>query len=366
MISTMLIEGIGDDVIIVATILFFVCVIAFAWLSTYVNHIHFPTTLFIIERRSRRRNSQHDTTTETASDIQVQTDEHQPDSNNHNGLVRETINEALNYDLQDHHFPSGSETQTEVDSDLESSENEESFLSDPLTTNSAESSVVTCACPSPSSQDRITDESNDLSKRNQNNDNDKTTNSDVPLLVNENSLHILIKFLNDTQKAILFSLYDVYFRLYFADELADNKSVRFIYQGRVLDDKYTLRSYNIKDQTTIHCQISQVGRLSPTTSTQQQQNNSQQTYDHPYIDSALIDTSSFLILLLGLMLCVVWFLRVKCRQLFTPISTLMLIIITLMFLIFTFGTYVSPRLRQTTRTISVTSPTSHVQHVHID
>ncbi|CAF0823303.1 unnamed protein product [Didymodactylos carnosus] len=366
----MLIEGIGDDVIFVVGFLFFGCIILLAWLSTDVSHIHFPTTLFIIERRSRRRNSQH-ITTEPASNIQQQTEEQRQerDTNDHNTLMRETITQALNYELEDHHFPSGSETQTEVDSDLESSENEESFLSDQLLTNTTQSSFVVCNDSNQLSQDRSAIECNDQSKRSQTNDinssnNDRTTNNGITPVVDENSLHILIKFLNDTQKAIVASPNDTIStvkRMYFSDELANNKSVRFIYQGRVLDDKYTLQSYNIKDQTTIHCQISQIRQ--PPSIAQEQQNNSQTSFDHSFIDSSPIDTSSFFILLIGLLLGFVWFLRVRCRQLFTPISTLMLIIITLMYLIFTFGTYVSPRLRQTTRTISVTSTSSQIQHM---
>ncbi|CAF4809971.1 unnamed protein product, partial [Rotaria socialis] len=43
--------------------------------------------------------------------------------------------------------------------------------------------------------------------------------------------------------------------LHFAGELATNKIIRFIYQGRELQDRETLQICNIRDQTTIHCQI---------------------------------------------------------------------------------------------------------------
>lgn len=44
-------------------------------------------------------------------------------------------------------------------------------------------------------------------------------------------------------------------RTHFATELDNNKIVRFIYQGQFLCDKNTIKSYNIKDKTTIHCHI---------------------------------------------------------------------------------------------------------------
>lgn len=52
------IEGIGDDFLYAFGFLLFIGIVSLAWLSTHVNHIHFPTTLFIIERRTRRRNGE--------------------------------------------------------------------------------------------------------------------------------------------------------------------------------------------------------------------------------------------------------------------------------------------------------------------
>ena len=49
------IEGIGDDFLYAFGFLVFIAIVTLAWFSTHVNHLHFPTTLFIIERRTRRR-----------------------------------------------------------------------------------------------------------------------------------------------------------------------------------------------------------------------------------------------------------------------------------------------------------------------
>ena len=58
-----------------------------------------------------------------------------------------------------------------------------------------------------------------------------------------------------------------------------NKIVRFIYQGQFLCDKNTVKSYNIKDQTTIHCHIT----TKPQHQQQQQATQVQSTLD---IDAA--------------------------------------------------------------------------------
>ncbi len=50
------IEGIGDDLLYAIGFLLFIGIIFLSWLSTHVNHIHLPTTLFVIERRTYRRN----------------------------------------------------------------------------------------------------------------------------------------------------------------------------------------------------------------------------------------------------------------------------------------------------------------------
>lgn len=126
------------------------------------------------------------------------------------------------------------------------------------------------------------------------------------------------------------------FRSYFADELSNNQIIRFIYQGRELEDSQTLRRYHIRDQTIIHCQIT-----------------SQRRHSTPNpISSSHLDTSSFLdlspitisfhfLIISTLFLAFLWYIRLYYRVLFTPISTILLIIITVLMLIFTCGSFLS-------------------------
>jgi hypothetical protein len=147
-----------------------------------------------------------------------------------------------------------------------------------------------------------------------------------------------------------------FFRLYFPDELASNKIIRFIYQGRELKDSETLRACNIRDQTIIHCQIT-TRRHSTPNRIDDRIPNSNGFDSSSFFDPSPINLSSYLILFLTLILGSVWYLRIKYRVLFTPISTIILIIITIFFLIFTCGPLLSPR-RQISDAI--------IPHVHRD
>lgn len=51
-----IVEGIGDDLIYAFSFIIFIGIISLAWLSSHVHQIYAPPTLFIIERRSHRRN----------------------------------------------------------------------------------------------------------------------------------------------------------------------------------------------------------------------------------------------------------------------------------------------------------------------
>ncbi|UJR15090.1 hypothetical protein I4U23_002057 [Adineta vaga] len=183
----------------------------------------------------------------------------------------------------------------------------------------------------------------------------------------DQSLSITIKFLNETQKLITAHSNDTISkvkRLYFADELANNKLIRFIYQGRELQDSETLRKYNIRDQTVIHCQISPQRLPTPNQINDGMSNahlNTNGFDTSSFLDASPISISSHLILFLTVILGSIWYLRIKYRVLFTPISTIILILITIIFLIFTCGPVLTSRRQLSDRRIS-----NQVQHIHLD
>lgn len=142
--------------------------------------------------------------------------------------------------------------------------------------------------------------------------------------------------------------------------------VRFIYQGRELQDQETLRTCNIRDQTIIHCQIS--NRRIETARPRTDGHSSTAHHIHATsIDASPVNISSQFVLLLSLVLGFVWYLRIKYRLLFSPISTIALILITIIFLIFTCGSLLSTRRTAANpRTGRTTIAITPIQHVHLD
>lgn len=138
--------------------------------------------------------------------------------------------------------------------------------------------------------------------------------------------------------------------------------IRFIYQGRELQDHETLRACNIRDQTVIHCQIS-ARRLN----TAGARNNSSAPGPHVYtsqfdattfIDAPPVNISTHFVLILTFILGFFWYLRIKYRMLFSPISTVILIVLTIIFGIFTGGSLLTTRQRR--------APTAPIHRVHLD
>ncbi|CAF2040968.1 unnamed protein product [Rotaria magnacalcarata] len=317
------IEGVGDDLLYAFSFLGFLGIIILAWFSSHVNNIHLPATLFIIERRTRLRNDNEQAERESSSPSR---DLNSP--NEQTPLLSST-----------------NETSTEHESDNDSSENDEYMYEQTPTSVESNTSQTqeSPLDPNESEFQIATDEQEDQ------------------------SLRITIKFLNETQKSILANANDTIFkvkRLYFADELASNKIVRFIYQGRELQDSETLRTCNIRDQTTIHCQIS-IRRL-PTPNQINDNTSGGHVNTNGFDTLSLIDTSPisispYFMLLMTLMLGSVWYLRIKYRILFTPISTIVLLLITIILLIFTCGLLLTAR-----RQVSDTRIPAQLRHVHLD
>ena len=145
--------------------------------------------------------------------------------------------------------------------------------------------------------------------------------------------------------------------------------IRFIYQGRELQDREMLRTYNIRDQTIIHCQIN---NRRPDSFNQRSNSSSSASHINAnrfdtsaFIDSPPVNISSYFVLITSLILGFIWFLRIKYRMLFSPISTLVLILLTILFVIFTFGSFLTSRQR-VSNTRQTTLATGPIQHVHLD
>ena len=200
-----------------------------------------------------------------------------------------------------------------------------------------------------------------------------------PALDDDRTVGIVIKFLNDTQKSIVVHSNDTIlkikrsmptseqqsslrcfpFRLYFPDELSTNKIVRFIYQGRELQDDGTVGTYNLRDQTVIHCQITHRRVSSSTSSSRLDEGPSSASHFNEHGSAGM---SSSVILLVSLVLGLVWSLRIKYRVLFTPLSTILLLLSTILFFIFTCAPLLVWRRSDATRHVHLEPPTSPFVH----
>ena len=111
----------------------------------------------------------------------------------------------------------------------------------------------------------------------------------------------------------------VYFRAHFADELAANKLVRFIFNGQDLrNGSNTLQAYNVVDNSVIHCLITQANRRNATRATE--------------IEEDGFDIGMLMFPCFGLILVFMWYLRFEYRQFFSGTSTVCLIGMTLLYI----------------------------------
>lgn len=175
------------------------------------------------------------------------------------------------------------------------------------------------------------------------------------------------------------------FRTHFGQELSSNKIVRFIYQGQFLCDKNTVKSYNIKDQTTIHCHITtkpqaqqqqpqpqpvqqaqqtedliqaqfnsirlrngenvaplQTGNsLNANVNSNESNNNVQPRVGQRQLGTIStiinIDLNNLLLPFFAIILGVCWYFRVNFKHFFSPLSTLILVIFTFIYALFLFN-----------------------------
>ncbi|OWF53269.1 transmembrane and ubiquitin-like domain-containing protein 1 [Mizuhopecten yessoensis] len=142
-------------------------------------------------------------------------------------------------------------------------------------------------------------------------------NLEDELNVGDGRIRIRLKYLNDTQRHVVASPTDTvgqFRRLNFATELEDNKVVRFIFNGRDLrSDTMTLDSYNVVDNSVLHCLVTQINRETAP----------------PRVDTeGGFDMGTIMLPLFGVILCIMWYLRFEYRPFFSATSTISLFGIT--------------------------------------
>lgn len=143
-------------------------------------------------------------------------------------------------------------------------------------------------------------------------------------------IRIRLRYLTETERLVLAcpsTTVMSFKRQNFAEDLAANKLVRFIFNGQVLQDDRTLESYNIIDNTVVHTLIS----LADSGGSQQGGATGRQSATAAADSHEVFDAGSLMVPLFALILAVIWYLRFAYRQFFNITSTLSLVGITLLF-----------------------------------
>lgn len=290
-----LIESISDDMITIFLILFTFFLIVISWLSTNVREFPFPGNLLVIERNSRRfyttldgsqtlvssqtaTNSVTATTTvinnansnstnpglivvptsrQSAQEPNSQISDHESSFsiNSRNEIVDEIVEQALVENLLEGTlFTPGDISSTSHDTSTAIASNESLNIN-----NNIESSSITSTNSTSSSFDNQANNNHQSIEETSNEElkQDKAIGA-TQGAADESPMNILIRFVNEREMKIQAKPTDTILlikRTHFENELSSNKIVRFIYQGQFLCDKNTIKSYNIKDKTTIHCHI---------------------------------------------------------------------------------------------------------------
>lgn len=139
---------------------------------------------------------------------------------------------------------------------------------------------------------------------------------------NPEDIHIRLKYLDDTERSVTshptVKIGD-FKRIHFAEDIANNKSVRLIFSGQLLQDNATLQSYGVANNCVVHVQILQA-------QTQQGSTSASQNSD--------LDLSHLLWPLLSVILGICWILYFKYPEFFNLMSLGILFLFTGSFVYF--------------------------------
>ncbi|XP_069490413.1 transmembrane and ubiquitin-like domain-containing protein 2 [Ambystoma mexicanum] len=143
-------------------------------------------------------------------------------------------------------------------------------------------------------------------------------------------IKVRLKFLNDTEEIALVRPDDTVAFLKSKSFPGQENQLKLIYQGQLLQDQTrTLRSLNVTDNCVIHCHVSPASTVSR-------------------LDTAAVVTepagvtlnlSNLMLPIFVAMLAVIWYFRINYRQFFTAPATVSLVGVTVFFSFLVFGMY---------------------------
>uniref|UniRef100_A0A0B8RNY7 Transmembrane and ubiquitin-like domain-containing protein 2-like n=1 Tax=Philothamnus irregularis TaxID=1899461 RepID=A0A0B8RNY7_9SAUR len=146
---------------------------------------------------------------------------------------------------------------------------------------------------------------------------------------NPGFIKVRLKFLNDTEEVAIVKPEDTIGILKSKYFPGQESQMKFIYQGQLLQDQArTLQSLNILDNCVIHCHLSQTISAIPDTVVAPSE-----------AGGITLSMSDLMMPIFMLMLAVIWYFRINYRQLFTAPATISLVGVTVFFSFLVFGMY---------------------------
>ncbi|KAM4844601.1 transmembrane and ubiquitin-like domain-containing protein 2 isoform 2-T2 [Thomomys bottae] len=146
-------------------------------------------------------------------------------------------------------------------------------------------------------------------------------------------INVRLKFLNDTEELAVARPEDTVGALKSKYFPGQESQMKLIYQGRLLQDpSRTLRSLNITDNCVIHCHRSPSGAAVPDPSASLAPSATEPS-------SLGVNVGSLMVPVFVVLLGVVWYFRINYRQFFTAPATVSLVGVTVFFSFLVFGMY---------------------------
>jgi len=159
------------------------------------------------------------------------------------------------------------------------------------------------------------------------------------------AITIRLKFLNDSQREVRAAPTESlgrFRRRHFASDLADNKTVKLIFNGHLLSgDQRSLDSVGLKDNCVVHCLVSQPERASEGQGQSQagaSQPGGGQNWTHDHEDN--LDLSHICYPMLGAVLLSLWWCQVVYAHYFSLMSSVSLITLTVVYMASIVNTYI--------------------------
>ncbi|CAH0552721.1 unnamed protein product [Brassicogethes aeneus] len=360
-----LIEGIGDEVTHFFIGLFVILTVSIAWWTTNISEQRHIRTVLLLDRRHRNPHRSYRTLTNHTESVTItegtpamSRSASEGDLNRHIEEVSpspETSSTVKPEEGTSAEVQTSSTEETEQNSIIETMDSENCELRQRRIAfydncyNTAGGNNGNAQTHTESNETETIMEHNYAERKNTTEAENKTETNAEKLEINENSIIIKLKYINDDLKPVNGNLEELlgdFKKRHFETELNSNKLVRLIFNGHVLQqDAETLRKCGLFDNCVVHCLIhpkrTPPGGESGTSnrgSTDEQNaqeglgvgnsnNNQQRDWD----------LGNILFGLISFVLIAAWYFRYVYAHLYTVTATVGLIVITGIFTVVLIG-----------------------------